>query len=120
MSIMSPLEQLWRGASRSQRYRTAFAGAMVVWAGLLVADMHYLRARPEFKQKFPGAATAGESEPQQHEQEEAAEPEWRAARRAREASEAAAAAAAAAGGSSHSVEASSTRPSGGRPAGATG
>jgi hypothetical protein len=98
---MSGLDALWRNATKSQRYRAVAGGAMVVWAAALVADMHYLRARPEFKQKFPtiddeaqassllwsssSAAAAAAGGQQQEEQE----PEWRAARRAREAAEAA-------------------------------
>jgi hypothetical protein len=98
------MDDLWRNASRAQRVRAVAGGALVVWAAALVADMHYLRAKPEFKEKFPDAAEAsvgelfgigGDKEKEQEEPEE--EPEWRKARREREERERAAQARAKAG-----------------------
>jgi len=54
------IEELWRGATKAQRLRAGAAAGLVVWAAALVADMHYLRARPDFGEKFPHAV-AGEA-----------------------------------------------------------
>lgn len=92
------MDELWRGASKSQRARAIAAGVVVAWAGALVVDMHYLRARPEFQEKFPGATEpvsigglfggswwpSSKDKEQQHEEEDE-EPEWRRERREREA-----------------------------------
>jgi hypothetical protein len=93
------MDELWRNASRTQRVRAIAGAAVVAWAGALVVDMHYLRARPEFAERFPGAAAepgnglglfgglTGKSKQQQQQEEDAAaraEPEWRRARRERE------------------------------------
>jgi hypothetical protein len=88
------MDDLWRGATKTQRWRAAAGGALVVWAAVLVADMFYLRSRPEFKEKFPQAASgegiglfgaSSSSSPVSAEERggEEEEPEWRRARRER-------------------------------------